>query len=147
MLSEAGGWLLLTIGWEPVIAFPVIPDKWWQSHRQLFHLCSGSSVWCTDGMWRWLAAYISTTSANTCGFKHRQTGRLQSVDCSDGAMIEECHTVGDTNCLANHWNPYQPAALKTVLSEAGGGGGGPTLLFGNQRIASIPSHIKQMTSM
>ena len=31
----------------------------------------------------WLAAYISTTKYRTCGFKQRQTGRLQSADWRD----------------------------------------------------------------
>ena len=77
--EQLGGQSLCLIDQEPVIASPVIPIKRWKSHSQLFHLCSGLSVWYQCGVLMdvlgWLAAYVSTTSANTSDLnKGRQGG-------------------------------------------------------------------------
>lgn len=49
VLSKLGTRSHHPIDWQPVIASPVITNNRWQSHRQLFRPCRGSSVWCTDG--------------------------------------------------------------------------------------------------
>ena len=71
----------------------------------------------TDGVLGCLAAYVSTTSTNTCGFKQRQTGRLQSADWRD--RLSDVWRVSHPGgvivwVITGIITPNQPAAVKTA---------------------------------
>ena len=40
-----------------------------------------------DVLGDWLPTYVSTTSANTCGFKLKQTKRLESSHCFQSSQL------------------------------------------------------------
>ena len=66
-----------------MIPSPVIPNKRWKSHRQLFHPSWGSSVWCTDGCVGMTGCLCIYHQCKHLWFnKGRQLGRLQSTDCA-----------------------------------------------------------------
>ena len=112
-VKQAGGWYVCPTDWERVIASPVIPNKDGTATDSCFALIGAHQRGVLKDVLGWLAAHVSTTSTRAVisGYCLQTDARLRRrlTNVTLDGIVEWVITGSIT--------PYQPAALKTVLSR------------------------------